>query len=155
MLGDVLDVPFIELDSIFHQPGWVELDREVFRARVGELAAGDAWVIDGNYSAVRDLVWARADTVVFLDVPRRKAMVSVIRRSAGRVVRRTELWNGNRETARNVLARDSIVLWTWTQHHKYADRYIAAASDPRWSHLEFVRLRSRGEAGDWLAGLPR
>jgi adenylate kinase family enzyme len=154
-LAGALDVPFIELDSIFHQPGWVELDREVFRSRVREAADADSWVIDGNYSAVRGLVWARADTVVFLDVPRRKAMASVIRRSSTRVVRRTELWNGNRETVRNVVARDSILVWTWTQHHKYGERYIAAARDPTWRHLDFVRLRSRREAVAWLAALPR
>ena len=65
-----LGVPYVELDSIFHQPGWAELPRDEFRERVGALADGDAWVIDGNYTAVRDLVWARADTVVWIDLPR-------------------------------------------------------------------------------------
>jgi adenylate kinase family enzyme len=57
-----LGAPFVELDSIFHQPGWTELPRDEFRARVGALAAGEEWVIDGNYTAVRDLVWARPST---------------------------------------------------------------------------------------------
>lgn len=64
-----LGVPYVELDSIFHQPGWAELPRHEFRARVGALVGGDTWVIDGNYTAVRDLVWARADTVVWIDLP--------------------------------------------------------------------------------------
>jgi adenylate kinase family enzyme len=50
-----LDVPFIELDAIYHQPGWTELPRDEFRARVSELAAVDGWVVDGNYSVVQDL----------------------------------------------------------------------------------------------------
>ena len=58
-----LGVPFVELDGIFHQPGWAPLAADEFRHRVAEVAAGDAWVIDGNYSDVRSLVWARADTV--------------------------------------------------------------------------------------------
>src|ERR1700744_2942266 len=65
-----LGVPFVELDSIYHQPGWVPLTAEEFRRRVAEAAAGDGWVIDGNYSKARPLVWARADTVVSLDLPR-------------------------------------------------------------------------------------
>jgi hypothetical protein len=54
-----LGVPYVELDAVFHQPGWTELPIEDFRARVAEAAAGDAWVVDGNYRAVLDLVWAR------------------------------------------------------------------------------------------------
>src|SRR6201996_2435689 len=53
-----LGVPYVELDSIFHQPGWVPLPRDEFRRRVAELTAADGWVIDGNYSSsVQPLVW--------------------------------------------------------------------------------------------------
>src|SRR5579875_4043583 len=55
-----LHVPYIELDSIFHQPGWVPLPRDEFRRRVTEVVAADGWVIDGNYSSVQPLVWDRA-----------------------------------------------------------------------------------------------
>jgi adenylate kinase family enzyme len=150
-LAAVLGVPHVELDAVFHQPGWQELDRDRFQDEVRALSAGDGWVIDGNYSAVREIVWRRADTVVFLDLPRRRVMRSVITRSLSRVLRRTELWNGNRETVANVLhPRDSIVVWAWTQHAKYGKRYGAAMHDPAWDHLDFVRLRSRREANAWL-----
>ena len=52
-----LGVPHLELDSVFHQPGWTELPLEEFRAKVGEVVATDRWVVDGNYTAVQDLVW--------------------------------------------------------------------------------------------------
>lgn len=117
-----------------------------FRAQVSELVASDRWVVDGNYSAVReDMVWPRADAVIWLDLPRREVMRQVARRTARRVLLRQELWNGNRESLRNVFSRDpdrSIVMWAWAQHSTYHDRYLAAASDPRWAHLEFIRLRS-------------
>jgi hypothetical protein len=118
---------------------------------VREVLDADGWVVDGNYSAVRDLVWEHADTVVFLDLPRRTVMRSVISRSTRRVVRRVELWNGNRETVANVLhPRDSIVVWAWTQHDKYVRRYREAVVDPRWAHLDFVRLTSRRAVAAWL-----
>jgi adenylate kinase family enzyme len=60
-----LVVPFVELDSIYHQPGWQPLPAEEFRRRVADIVAGAGWVIDGNYSAVRDVVWTRADTVIW------------------------------------------------------------------------------------------
>jgi hypothetical protein len=69
-LAGSLGVPFVELDAIFHLPGWGELPRDDFRQRVSEALTADRWVVDGNYSAVQDLVWQRADTVVWLDPPR-------------------------------------------------------------------------------------
>ncbi|MGH9217118.1 MAG: shikimate kinase [Acidimicrobiales bacterium] len=66
-LALLLNVPFVELDSIFHQPGWCELPRGDFRKRVSDALTAQGWVVYGNYSAVRDLVWERADTVVWLD----------------------------------------------------------------------------------------
>jgi adenylate kinase family enzyme len=149
-----LGVPCVELDAIFHQPGWTELPPEEFRARAAAAAAGDAWVVDGNYSAVRDLVWARADTVVWLDLPRAVVMRRVVSRTVVRVVRRQELWNGNREPWSNFLALDpqrSIIGWAWTQHAKYRDRYEAAMADPAWAHLRFVRLRSAADMRRFLA----
>lgn len=61
-----LSVPHIELDAIYHQPGWAGLPAEEFRSRVADLVAAQGWVIDGNYSAVQPLIWQRADTVLWL-----------------------------------------------------------------------------------------
>jgi adenylate kinase family enzyme len=151
-----LGVPGVELDAIYHQPGWTPLPEADFRARVEVLAAGDAWVIDGNYTAVRDLVWARADTVVWVDLPRSLVMARVVRRTVRRGVLRTELWNGNREPASNWLTLDperSIIMWSWTQHAKYRARYEAATADPAWDHLRFIRLRSPAAVRAFLRGL--
>ena len=69
-LAEQLGVPHTELDAINHQPNWTPLPHEEFRRRVTEITAGAQWVVDGNYSTVRDIVWDRADTVVWLDLPR-------------------------------------------------------------------------------------
>ena len=145
-LARVLDADFLELDSVFHQPGWVPLAREDFRRRVAAAVAGERWVIDGNYtSQVKDLVWARADTVVWLDLPRRTVMRRVIWRSFRRAAGRVELWNGNRERWRNLFALDkeeSIISWAWQTHAANRVKYEAAMADPENSHLRFVRLTS-------------
>jgi adenylate kinase family enzyme len=148
-------LPYVELDSIFHQPGWTPLPRDEFRARVGALADGEAWVIDGNYSAVQDLVWARADTVVWIDLPRPLVMRRIIGRTFRRAARRQELWNGNREPWSNWLTLDperSIIIWSWTQHAKYRVRYGEAMADPALGHVTFVRLRSPVEVRAFLSG---
>src|SRR5437763_13527293 len=81
-----LGAAHVELDAIFHQPGWTPLATPEFRCRVGQVVAGERWVVDGNYSRVRDLVWARADTVVWLDLPRRTVMRRLLGRTAGRLL---------------------------------------------------------------------
>jgi adenylate kinase family enzyme len=140
-----LHASWLELDSVYHQAGWTPLDAAEFRARVAAAAAGERWVIDGGYSAVRDLVWARADTVVWLDLPRRTVMRRITWRTLRRVAGRAELWNGNRERWRNVFTWDkdeSIIAWAWQTYDSRRERYSAALADPANAHLTFVRLRS-------------
>ncbi len=144
-LASLLGCPFLELDSVYHQADWVPLDTSVFRDRVAAVVAGERWVIDGNYSKVRDIVWARADTVVWLDLPRRVVMRRLVWRTLRRVARRAELWNGNRERWRNLLTWDrqeSVISWGWHSFGSNRARYAAAAADPANGHLVFVRLTS-------------
>ena len=144
-LAGGLGCPFLELDSVYHQAGWAPLDTDLFRARVAAVAAGERWVIDGNYSKVRDVVWARADTVVWLDLPRRVVMRRLAWRTLRRVAGRAELWNGNRERWRNLFTWDrqeSVISWGWHTFGSNRARYAAAAADPANGHLLFVRLTS-------------
>lgn len=68
LIADRLGVPHIELDGVFHQPGWTQKPREEFRAEVERLTASGGWVVDGNYtSKVADIVWERADAVIWVD----------------------------------------------------------------------------------------
>jgi adenylate kinase family enzyme len=64
-----LGSPYVELDSLHWEPNWTSAAPDVLRARVREAVAAERWVVDGNYSAVRDLVWARATVVVWLNLP--------------------------------------------------------------------------------------
>jgi adenylate kinase family enzyme len=144
-LAGVLGVPWLELDSVYHQADWTPLPAEEFRHRAALAADGPGWVIDGNYSTVRDIVWARADTVVWLDLPKRTVMRRIVFRTLRRVGGRVELWNGNRERWRNIFTLDdqeSVIAWAWKTHGSRRSRYAAAIADPGYSHLRFVRLRS-------------
>ena len=156
-LAQRLNVGCIELDAIYHQAGWTPLPSDQFRTRVTDItAAADRWVIDGNYSAVRDLVWARADTVVRLDLPKPIVMWQVVRRTLWRGLLRRPLWNGNRESLSNVVSRDpnrNLILWAWRHHDRYRDRYRAAMADPRYADLRFIRIASRRDARRLLTDL--
>lgn len=142
-IAAALRIPHVELDGVFHQPGWVPLAREEFRASVASIAAGGAWVTCGNYSAVSDLLLDRADTVVFFDLPRSVVMRRVIVRSLRRRVTNEELWNGNREEWRNLLSWDperNIVRWTWVHHARRHEESLAWAAEPPRRGLRVVRI---------------
>jgi adenylate kinase family enzyme len=155
-LARALGTTHVELDSIYHQPGWTPLPDAEFRARVAAATEPESWVVDGNYSVIADITWSRADTVVWFDLPFVMAMARTIRRTVRRVLTREELWNGNREPLSNLWSFDpekSIIAWTATRHRVYRQRYRAAEVDPQWSGLHFVRLRSQAEADAFLEGV--
>ncbi|MEX2623309.1 MAG: AAA family ATPase [Acidimicrobiia bacterium] len=155
-LAERLGAPHVELDSIYHQPNWTPLSDDEFRRRIAEIAKGDAWVVDGNYSTVRDIVWGAADTIVALAYARGLVMRRVVSRTFGRMWRRQELWNGNRERWTNLLSLDpeqNIILWSWHTYDKNHGRYLDALSDPQWAHLKFYRFVHPAEAADFLAKL--
>ena len=121
-LADTLGVAYLELDGLYQQPNWMGLELEEFRAGVSAFVAQPRWVVDGNYSQVRDILWPLATTIVFIDLPKRVVMTRVVKRTLLRIVKRERLWNDNRESWRNALSRDpmrNIILWTWNTHARY------------------------------------
>ena len=103
-------------------------------------------------------MWPRADTVVWLDLPRAMIIGQVVTRTLARVALRRTLWSGSRERWRDVLTLDpekSVIMWSWHQHGRKRLQYRAAMSDPTWSHLRFVRLTSRRETAAFVRSLAR
>lgn len=149
-----LGVPHLELDAVNHRSGWQEAPPEEFRSEVAAFLAEaervhGGWVVDGNYLSRGDTRLEDADTVVWLDLPRWFVVQRLVRRTARRVLLRTELWNGNRESWGGVLSTDperNVLLWSWLHHAELRERYSAlAATDPR-----VVRLRRPGDVRRWL-----
>jgi len=79
-LGRTLNLPVVHLDAHFWQPDWVETPIDDWVTRVRDLAAADHWIIDGNYSGTFESRLTRADTVIFLDLPRRICLYRIIKR---------------------------------------------------------------------------
>jgi adenylate kinase family enzyme len=152
-LAERLGVAHVELDGLFHQPGWAPAPTEQFQADVADAIAGDGWVTDGNYSVVQATIWQHADTVIWYDLPRWQIMRQIVWRTVHRAARRVELWNGNRERWANLFSRDpanSIIVWAWQQYPNYRSRYAAAMVDPRWERIRFIRVRSPTQAQQLL-----
>ncbi len=155
-IADRLGIPCIELDALAWLPGWTNRPLAELRELVEERTRGPAWVVDGNYSKVRDLVWGRADTVVWLDYPFRRVFGQLLRRTIRRSLRREELWNGNRESLRmSFFSRDSILLWAIRTYRRRRRQYPELLSKPEHAYLKVIRLRSPAETRRWLDGLAR
>ena len=163
-LASRLDVPYVELDGIHWQPGWTELDAAELRRRVEPLVARDAWVIDGSYRGkLGDLVLERADTVVWLDLPRRIWLPRLVVRTLRRALTREELWNGNRESLSNAVAGDdSLFRFALAnerpRRHRYPrelDRYRVARLRTPAEVEAFLRSARRRDRSSATHAAPR
>ena len=83
-LAAALQVPHVELDSLYFGPEFSTAPLPLLRERTSAAIAGDRWVTDGNKQAVRDLVWPRADTIVWLDYPLGVRLWRLAKRARGR-----------------------------------------------------------------------
>src|SRR5262245_2440742 len=81
-LAAVTGLPLIQLDLLYWRPGWTPTPAEEMDALVTRLCAGPRWIIDGNYQRSLPLRLPRADTVIWLDYPRRVCMARVLWRMA-------------------------------------------------------------------------
>jgi len=149
-LSDRLHIPHVDIDGLYHGPGWVP--RPEFDADVAAFVATDTWVTEWQYSAVRPLLLARADLLVWLDLTRPQVLAQLVPRTLRRRLRRVELWNGNVEPPLWTILteRDHILRWAWRTHPKTAARVrtVLASPDPP----VVVRLRNRREVDAWLDG---
>lgn len=133
---------------------WTEPPVEAFRERVARALLGEAWVVDGNYSKVRDIVWRRADTLIWVDYPLWLILWQLARRTMRRIVTQEELWSGNRERIRTgVLSRNSLFVWALQTYRRRRRDYAALPRRPEYAHLQVVRLRSPRQTDAWLAAL--
>jgi adenylate kinase family enzyme len=153
-LSQRLGIPHVELDALYWAPNWTPVAVAVFRERITQALHGDAWVVDGNYSKMHDIVWGRADTVVWLDYALPVIMGRLVWRTFRRLITREELWNGNRERLWDQLfSRDSIFLWALQTYRRRRREYPILFEKPEYAHLTVVRLRSPQSARDWLLSL--
>lgn len=150
-LATILGAPCVEIDALNWEPNWTVAAPDVLRERVDAATAGPAWVVDGSYGAVRDIVWARADTVVWLDIPVWRVLPRLFVRTVRRVRTGEELWNGNRETFRGAfLSRDSLFLWVLKTQRGRARLYLGQLARPEFAHLTVHRFRDPADAERWL-----
>jgi adenylate kinase family enzyme len=152
-LAERLGVPYIELDELNHGPAWTEVSADELRERVDRAlaTAPEGWVVEPTYTRkLGELIYARADTLVWLDLPLSLCLRRIWTRTWGRILRGEELWHGNRETIRNAFfVRDSLFRGAVRAHRR--NPTVIPGRAGRHKHLRLVRLRSPADVERWLA----
>jgi Shikimate kinase len=149
-LSGQFDLPFYDLDDVFWRPRWIESPISEFRAGVADITYGQRWVVAGNYSKVRDLLWPRADTLVWLDLP----LMQVLWRTTVRASRQSwtgeSICNGNRQTL-TALVRppNSLLGYTLRTFHARRRELPTLLRKPEHAHATVVRLRRAAEVAAW------
>jgi adenylate kinase family enzyme len=150
-LGSVLDLPVTLVDDHMWLPGWVPVPVVEQDVIAEKWIAGDEWILDSVYGRHRDAAIARADVVIGLDYPRALSLGRLVRRTATGIVTKEERCNGNTETLRSALSRDSIVRWHFRSWRRKRDTMRAWHADP--SMPPVVLLARPRDADDLVAML--
>jgi adenylate kinase family enzyme len=146
----MLDCPYVQIDSRYHGANWTP--RPEFEAEIDGFTRSTRWVIEWQYTVVRPMLAARADTLVWLDLPAAVALARVTRRTIGRSRSQQLLWNGNVEPPLRTFFsdRDHIIRWAIRTRRTYARSVPALAS--AHPQLQVVRIRSQSQLELWLTG---
>ncbi len=153
-LSAVLGVPHVELDALYFASDLSTSPLNVLRERTSSALKGDRWVTDGNKKAVRDLVWPRADTIIWLDYP---LAVSLWRLSKRALHRAHRLRKRESEDVVQGLGRSEQlgraakgVLTALRSHRGQQVQYPRMFAEPQNQHLAVVRLRTPRATRNWL-----
>ncbi|ADJ64654.1 AAA family ATPase [Herbaspirillum seropedicae] len=150
-LAAKLGARYIELDAFYWGESWQAVPHSQFESAVREASHGPCWVADGNYSAVRELLWSRATDVIWLNYGRATVFSRVFWRTVSRGLLRTRLSHGNRESLRMAfLSRDSILLWAYTTFEKNRHKFSQLREDPHYAHLQWHEFRQPRQARAFL-----
>jgi adenylate kinase family enzyme len=150
-LARKIQVPYVELDALYWGPNWTACTNEEMRQRAGEATRGDAWVVDGNYSIIRDLTWPRAEAVVWLDYPLPLILWRLWKRTWKRVFTKENLWWTNTERLwPQFFTKDSLFLWALKTYWKRKWTYADLLSSPGYASLIVYHFKSPHETEAWL-----
>jgi adenylate kinase family enzyme len=153
-LARSMDCPYVELDALFWGPNWTPSHRDAFRERVSQALSGLRWIVGGNYSSARDIIWRRAEALVWLDYPLPVTLGRLFRRTLKRIVTQEELWSGNRESWRaQFLSRQSLFLYALQSHYRRRVELPSELRRAEYAHLKVLRFHSPHAAESWLRGI--
>ena len=146
-----MQLPHIELDSLYWGPNWTGCSDEEMRKRAVEATRGDAWVVDGNYGSIRDLTWPRAEAVVWLDYSLPLILWQLWKRTWKRVLSKEILWGTNQERLLpQFFSKDSLFLWALKTYRRRKRTYESLTAAPEYASIVVKHFKSPRETQAWM-----
>lgn len=153
-LAEARGCAYVELDELYWGPDWTPKPPAEFLRLVQQAAAGEAWVAAGNYRLAREPLWARATTVVWLDLDLPPVFWRGLRRTLARALGGEVLFHGNRESLRrSFFSRESILWWILSTHGRRRREFEALRAAGVYSHLRWHQARTARAAAAILRQL--
>ncbi len=155
-LAERFGLELIELDALHWGPNWTPAKPEVLRARVEAATSSKFWVAAGNYHVVRDLIWSRAESIIWLDYSLPFIFWRLIVRTIRRSMFQEELWNGNREKFwwhLKIWSDESLFRWLFKTYWRRKREYASLLTLPEHQHLKIFRFEAEKQTKNWLASL--
>ncbi|MGE5462306.1 MAG: adenylate kinase [Syntrophothermus sp.] len=150
------DMDFVELDALYWEPNWQGAPPEIFRERVERAVRDEKWIVAGNYHVVRDLIWPRAEAVIWLDYPFWTVFWQLTRRTFRRWWKKELLWGTNIEPLYvhfKLWSQESLFHWLIKTYWRRKREIPALFSRPEHQHLQLIRFGHPKETEKWLAEL--
>lgn len=138
-LSSATGVPWYSVDDLTWEPGWTEVSVDEQRRRIEAICQSDEWILDSAYGAWLDVPLTRVELIIGLDYPRWQSFGRLCRRTLVRMVDRTVICNGNRESLRNTLSKDSILAWHFRSFKKKRQRIRHWELDPAAPAVQRIR----------------
>jgi adenylate kinase family enzyme len=142
-MGALLGLGVINLDHHYWRPGWEATPDDEWDRELGKLLARDGWIMDGNYQRTMAMRFARADTIVFLDFPRRACLWGVISR---RLRGQTQGIPGCPDKVDGPFLR---WIWTYPRRRPAVYEHLERFSEGRRVEI----LRNRAEVDAFVASI--
>src|SRR5512145_185623 len=136
-----LQIPSIDLDDLYWGPNWTPVPLEEFRTKTDQATSQPDWAISGNYRIVRDLIWPRADTLIWLDYAFPLVFYRLMKRTFSRIIDGNPICNGNRETFSAAFGKDSIILWLFKSYWRRKRDVPILLQRPEHTHLNIHHFR--------------
>ncbi|WP_316356102.1 shikimate kinase [Candidatus Neptunichlamydia sp. REUL1] len=141
-LAKNLDYPVTDLDDLYWLPNWTQRPIEEFASLIEETTLSETWIICGNQSRFRHLIWPKADTIIWLDLPLYTLLWRTIRRALCNIRTKKAFCNGNYESFPHLLSRHSIVVWILKSFLKRRRDYLAEMKNTphiKWIHAKSIK----------------
>ena len=150
-ISEILHIPHFELDHLYWQENWQPLEKELFRSKVRKSVQYERWVIDGNFSIVRDLIWENADTIIWLNYPFYVVFLQALVLSINRIVTKEQLFGNNVESFQQTFfTKNSIVYWILHTHWEYKRTYSHLMKK---TNKRIIELHSTKDKNNFLRAL--